>query len=167
MASGLGLSLPYFQIYSIPKSIMNIGGAASTTFPWEMDYSSEFFKKYFSQGAGQRALFGHELFHLFQNKTGIKPFIGQAAGQISKSVNYSWDSKLPWGKQNFEAQAQAFGQCAGAGAGCGRLEGQSVGGNGSTLSFSKGTFTLTTAVTGSRIPQVTTFKAPINKDDKQ
>ena len=167
MAAALGLSLPYYQIYSIPKPIMDIGRAAATTFPWEMDYSSEFFRKDFSHSLEQRALFNHELFHLFQNKTGIKPFLGQAAGQILNSVNYSWNSKLPWAKQNFEAQARAFGQCAGAGAGCSRLEGQSVGGNGSKLSFSKGIFTLTTAETGSRIPQVTTFQAPVNRDDKQ
>lgn len=149
-----------------PKTVMDLGHAAATTFPWEMDYSPEFFSKDFSQGVAHRALFGHELFHLFQNKTGIKPRIGQAASQIAKSANYSWSSELSWNRQNFEAQARAFGQCAGAGVGCGRLEGQSVGGNGSTLSFSKGTFTLRTSVTGSRIPRVTTFKAPV-KDDKQ
>lgn len=166
MANNLGLSLPAFQIFSIPKLIMDIGGAAATTFPWEIDFSSEFYKKDFSSGQGREILY-HELFHLFQNKNRTEPWHDQAFGQISKSVNYNWNSKLPWGKQNFEAQAQAFGQCAGAGAGCGRLEGQSITGTDSTLSYKNGTFTLSTAVTGSRIPRITTFKAPIKKDQEQ
>jgi RHS repeat-associated protein len=164
MARNLGLSLPFFQIFSAPKIIMNHYKAIATTFPWEIDISSEYYQKDFSTGSGRELMY-HEFFHLFQNKTGIEPWHRQAFGQATDSVNYGWNPKLPWQKQNFEAQAQAFGLCAGAGVGCGRLEGQSISGAGATLTFSNGMFTLTgSAPTGSIIPEKITFKPPEKKD---
>jgi RHS repeat-associated protein len=166
MAKNLGLSLPLFHLMSIPKRVMDIGNAAATTFPYEIDFSSEYFRNDFSSGTKQdRSLLYHEFFHLFQNKNWIAPWTVQAARQLVGAVDYQWNPKLSWQKQNFEAQAEAFGQCAGAGHGCGRLQGQSIGGGGSRLSFKNGTFTLSTEVTGSHIRQVTTFKAPVKNDD--
>ena len=165
MASNLGLTPQFVSLYKIPKWIMSFGGAYATTFPWEIDFSSQVYKGDFSADSTifGRELLYHEFFHLFQNKTEIRPWLGQAAGQITNSANYEWNPKQSWQQQSSEAQAQAFGQCAGSGSGCGKLEGQSVSGHGSSLSYSKGVFTLTTQVTGSRIPQKSSFAAPKEK----
>jgi hypothetical protein len=166
MAENLGISLPfYYRIYPFSDSLMGRFGANATTFPYEMDFTKSRFRPDFSSSSlTDKSLFYHELFHLFQIGYGIKSWGMQALGQVTKSVDYGWKDGRPWGQQNFEAQAEAFGNCAGSGSGCGRLEGQSISGDGATLSYKKGTFTLTRSVLGSRIPQRTSFKAPVNND---
>ncbi|MFM5918641.1 MAG: RHS repeat domain-containing protein [Novosphingobium sp.] len=168
MSDNLGLNLPYYQIFKYPNWFMNIGNATAVTFPYEMDIAGSYYRKDFSIGSpDDRALFYHELFHLFQNKH-FYPWRKLAWDQIARKDDYKWNSNLSWAKQAPEAQAEAFGQCAGAGRGCDRLEGQSIGGKDAKLSYSKGVFTLTTQTTGSRLPTIRRFTIPIDpKEDKK
>lgn len=162
MGRNLGIGFVGYQILEFPDFFMHLGGkdVAATTFPWEMDYASSYYRSDFSAGsAADKALFYHELYHLFESHFGIKSWGSMASAQATGKVNYQWNPKLSWRQQNFEARAEAFGQCAGAGVGCGRLQGQSISGEGATLSFKNGVFSLSVQVTGSRIPKTTTFAA--------
>lgn len=165
MARNLGLELPEsFAILPISTKLMKRFRSTAVTFPFEIyfaypgKYEDDFSK---TSNKNNRSLFYHELFHLFQMKN-YYPWRVLAKDQITNKADYDWKPGLAWAAQPAEAQAEAFGQCAGAGRGCDRLEGQSVGGNGATLSYSKGWFRLRIeSKTGSRIIQTRSFRAPI------
>jgi hypothetical protein len=162
---GFGFTGPY-QILKFPDFVMDLGNAKASTWPYEMDVAASYYKDDYSKGnAADRSLFYHELYHLFENNFGIQSWPSMAKGQVTKTVNYNWNPKLSWRQQNFEARAEAFGNCAGAGVGCGKLQGQSISGGGATLSFKNGIFTLSIMTTGSRIPRTTTFAAGHSDDN--
>ncbi|WP_420607463.1 hypothetical protein [Novosphingopyxis sp.] len=150
-----GAQMAIVPVYNFPIS-------RSVSFPYEIDFASKVYSQDFSKtrDSAQMATYWHEQYHVFEMSIGHKSWTSMASEQLKagfKPKIYRWDDSKDFNSQTFEARAAAFGGCM-SGSGCSRLEGMSISGRGTNLSFKNGEFTLTQERTGSRIPERTTFK---------
>ncbi len=146
------------EIVPVVRSITNRSMASPAGIAFAFDLYSDDFSR--TQNLARRTEYWHEQYHIFEISIGLRSWPSMASEQARGGFGseiYRWNPELGFNEQTFEARANAFSTCMAGGA-CSRVEGMSIGNSRTNLSFRDGQFTLSQQVTGSRLPQRTTFK---------